>query len=292
MAVRRVDDDDVDAGRGQRLDALVGVAAGADRGADAQPAEVRPCDASGCSVDLRMSLTVMRPRSSMSPLTTSTRSSRCWCISSFARSRSVPSGTVTRRSPLVMMLATGWSRFVSNRVSRLVTMPTTRLPSTTGRPEKRCCRLSASTSRTDIVGGIVIGSLTTPLSKRLTFATSAACFAGDMFLCTMPRPPSCAIAIARRASVTVSIAADSSGMLSVMLRVRRVCEADVAGNDEGMRGDEQDVVERQRFPDDTHNHFSCTQKWIIPAPNIATNRERPQGRTRASRRVVAWPPRV
>ncbi len=158
----------------------------------------------------------------MSPLTTSTRSRRCWCISSFARSRSVPSGTVTRRSPLVMMFDTGWSRLVSNRVSRLVTMPTTRLPSITGRPENRCCRFSASTSRTDIVGGIVIGSLTTPLSKRLTLATSAACFAGDMFLCTMPRPPSCAIAIARRASVTVSIAADSSGMFSVMLLVRRV----------------------------------------------------------------------
>ncbi len=40
MAVRRVDDDHVDAGGGQRLDALFGVAAGADRGAGAQPAEV------------------------------------------------------------------------------------------------------------------------------------------------------------------------------------------------------------------------------------------------------------
>ena len=40
MAVRRVDDDHVDARRDQRLDALLGVAAGADRGADAQPAEL------------------------------------------------------------------------------------------------------------------------------------------------------------------------------------------------------------------------------------------------------------
>ena len=52
--------------------------------------------------------------------------------------------------------------------------------------------------------------------------------------------------------MTVSIAADSSGMLSEMLRGEAGLEADVAGNDEGMRGNEQDVVERQRFPDDTH----------------------------------------
>ena len=40
MAVRGIDDDDVDARGDQRLDALIGVAAGADRGADAQLAEV------------------------------------------------------------------------------------------------------------------------------------------------------------------------------------------------------------------------------------------------------------
>ena len=40
MTVRRVDDDDVDAGRDERLDALVGVAAGADGGADAQAPEL------------------------------------------------------------------------------------------------------------------------------------------------------------------------------------------------------------------------------------------------------------
>ena len=40
MAVRRVDDDDVHARGDQRFDALVGVAAGADRRADAQPAEL------------------------------------------------------------------------------------------------------------------------------------------------------------------------------------------------------------------------------------------------------------
>ena len=151
-----------------------------------------------------------------------------------------------------MMLATGWSRLVSKRRSRLVTMPTTRLPSTTGSPEIRCCCVSASTSRTDIVGGIVIGSLTTPLSKRLTFATSAACL--------------------RRRHVLVddaeaALLRDGDGEARLGHRVHRRrderdverdrageagLEGDVAGNDEGMGGDQQDVVERQRFPDDTH----------------------------------------
>ncbi len=37
-----------------------------------------------------------------------------------------------------------------------------------------------------------------------------------------PMPPACAMAIAMPASVTVSIAADISGMFSSMVRVRRV----------------------------------------------------------------------
>ena len=40
MAVRGVDDDHVDAGLDQRLDALLGALADADRGADAQLAEL------------------------------------------------------------------------------------------------------------------------------------------------------------------------------------------------------------------------------------------------------------
>ena len=162
-----------------------------------------------------MSFTVMRPRSSQSPLidehaleAMAVHERAC------ASSRLAPSFTVTSLSRGVMMFFTGWSRLSSKRRSRLVTMPTTRLPSSTGRPEMRCLRVSSSTSRTVIVGGMVIGSFTTPLSKRLTFATSAACAAGVMFLWTMPMPPSCASAIARRDSVTVSMAADSSGMFS------------------------------------------------------------------------------
>ncbi len=44
-------------------------------------------------------------------------------------------------------------------------------------------------------------------------------------------PPSWAMVMARRASVTVSMAADTSGRLSLMASVRRVPEIDFAGQD-------------------------------------------------------------
>ncbi len=48
-----------------------------------------------------------------------------------------------------MMFVTGWSSLVSNLRSRLVTIPTTRPAALiTGRPEIRCWRVRASTSRT------------------------------------------------------------------------------------------------------------------------------------------------
>ena len=65
-------------------------------------------------------------------------------------------------------------------------------------------------------------------------------------------PPSCAIAIASRASVTVSIAADTIGMFSAMPRVRRVLSETSRGTTTRMRGDQQDVVEREGLADDTH----------------------------------------
>ena len=68
-------------------------------------------------------------------------------------------------------------------------------------------------------GETVIGSLMTPLSNFLTRWTSAACCAGVRFLWMMPMPPSWARVIASRDSVTVSMAADSSGIFSSMSRV-------------------------------------------------------------------------
>src|SRR5882757_20924 len=58
-----------------------------------------------------------------------------------------------------------------------------------------------------------------PLSLRLTFRTCSTCFSMLMFLWRIPMPPSLARAIARVASVTVSIAADNMGIFRVMSRV-------------------------------------------------------------------------
>src|SRR5439155_598603 len=81
---------------------------------------------------------------------------------------------------------------------------------------------SAIASRPVISGEMVIGSRSTPDSKRLTLATSTAWAWGVRFLWMMPMPPSWAMAMASRASVTVSMAADTRGMFSSSLRVRRV----------------------------------------------------------------------
>jgi len=46
------------------------------------------------------------------------------------------------------------------------------------------------------------------------------------------------------------------------------CEGNVAGNDAGVGGNEQDVVESQRLAHDTHRTL-LAQKPIIPAPRDA-----------------------
>ena len=61
MAVRGVDHDHVDAGLDQRLDALLGALAHADRGADAQLAVRVLAGVRGARSAFRMSLTVIRP---------------------------------------------------------------------------------------------------------------------------------------------------------------------------------------------------------------------------------------
>ncbi len=111
---------------------------------------------------LVMSLTVNSPRSSKASLTTSTRSSLWRCISSLATASDVPSGTVMSLSCGVMISRTGASMRVSKRRSRLVTMPTTRPLSTTGKPDTPCSFDSSTTSRTRAPGAIVTGSRSRP----------------------------------------------------------------------------------------------------------------------------------
>lgn len=89
---------------------------------------------------------------------------------------------------------------------------------------------SSSISARVASGRIVTGSVTMPFSERLTRSTCSACSWTDRLRCSTPRPPWRAIAMAIRLSVTVSMAADSSGMRTSMLRVSRL----VVSASEGM----------------------------------------------------------
>ena len=103
------------------------------------------------------------------------------------------------------------------RMSRLVRMPTRRPSgSVIGTPEnlKRCIRSSASCS--SAVGARVTGSVIMPDCDRLTFWTSDAWSPIDMLRWITPMPPWRAMATAIRPSVTLSIAADTSGTASWM----------------------------------------------------------------------------
>ncbi len=62
-----------------------------------------------------------------------------------------------------------------------------------------------------------------------------------------PRPPACAMAMARRASVTVSMAEEMIGMLSSMVARQAGADVDLARHDEGMTRLQQHVVEGERL---------------------------------------------
>ena len=76
----------------------------------------------------------------------------------------------------------------------------------------------------------------TPLAERLTLATSRAWTSGGRFLWMIPMPPWAASAMASADSVTVSIGAETRGMLRRMLRVRRVEVSASAGMTPERRG--------------------------------------------------------
>ena len=100
----------------------------------------------------------------------------------------------------------------SKRMSRLVMMPTSEpKSSTTGRPEMRNRAHMASTSASVLSGEQVTGSVTMPASERLTISTWPAWSAIERLRCSTPMPPARAMAIAIRASVTVSMAELTSG---------------------------------------------------------------------------------
>jgi len=123
----------------------------------------------------------------------------------------------------VMISRTGVAPSVTNRMSRLVTMPT-RVPwaSVTGTPEIRYRAQSASTSRNVSSGLQVTGFVTMPASERLTRSTWRAWSSIERLRCRTPMPPCRAIAMAIRASVTVSMGLETSGIARVTERLSRV----------------------------------------------------------------------
>ena len=137
--------------------------------------------------------------------------------------------TVARFS-WVISSATGWLGRSAKRTSRLVRMPTSLPPrSTTGMPLIRCRVISACACASVASGVMVIGLTTMPLSNRFTARTASHCSCTVRLRCRTPIPPNCAITIAMSASVTVSIADDSTGMLSAMPRVNWVAVSAMLG---------------------------------------------------------------
>ena len=87
-----------------------------------------------------------------------------------------------------------------------------------------------------LVGESVIGLTIIPLSDRFTRSTSDACSSTVRFLWMTPMPPCCAIAMASLDSVTVSIAALSSGTLTRMCRVTHDVTSTALGSTSECRG--------------------------------------------------------
>ncbi len=167
---------------------------------------------------LTKSLTVIRPLSTPSPSTSGSFSILWRRSSSMASAREMPTLPVTSGIG-VMTSRTSRLRSVSKAMSRLVTMPSS-LPeaSVTGTPLMRKRPHSSSASRSVASGRMVIGSVTMPDSDRLTWSTWSAWSSIERLRCSTPTPPCRAMAIAMRASVTLSIAAEISGTFTFTLR--------------------------------------------------------------------------
>ena len=104
---------------------------------------------------------------------------------------------------------------------------------------------------------VVMGWSTMPASDRFTRSTLLACSSADMLRCRMPSPPWRAIAMAMRASVTVSIAELSSGTRSEMRRLTWV----VVSTSLGM----------------TSDSFGCSSTSSNVRPNGANGAGTPEG---------------
>ena len=114
--------------------------------------------------------------------------------------------------------------------------PVRREPRVTGSPEMRYFVMISSAWRSVMSGEMVTGSTIMPLSERFTRSISSYWRSMGMLRCTMPIPPWRAMAMARRDSVTVSMAADASGILSLNCRVKCVRVSTSVGSTEDLPG--------------------------------------------------------
>ena len=119
-----------------------------------------------------------------------------------------------------------------------------------------------------------------PLWLRLTFCTSAAWSSLDRLRWITPMPPWRAIPIAIRASVTRSIAADTSGIARVMPAAKRGRRVDCVRKRLGVTGYDDDVVERQRLEAVEESVIGVAHRSISWGWNSA--------RTSTRRRCSVW----
>ncbi len=96
-----------------------------------------------------------------------------------------------------------------------------------------------------------------PDSYFFTCRTCAAWPSGSKLRWITPTPPACAMAIAMRASVTVSIAEAMIGILSGMARVDAGADVDFGGKHIRKAGFQKHVVEREGFANPLKRLHHC-----------------------------------
>ncbi len=222
MAVRGIDDEHVDARFDQRLDALLGIAADADRRADAQP----------------LAIVLARVRIVARLLDVLDRDEAAQAERIVDDQHLLDAMLVQQREHFVLgrAFAHGHQTILARHdvLDRIVGLlleaqiavghDADELLAVDDRHagDVVCARDLHDFADRRRPAPTVIGSRITPDSNFLTRRTSAAWRSIVMFLWMMPMPPDCAIVIARRASVTVSIAAETIGRFRRIVRVRRV----------------------------------------------------------------------
>jgi hypothetical protein len=83
---------------------------------------------------------------------------------------------------------------------------------------------------------MMTGLTTMPATWRLTMPTCSACASGVRLRWMTPMPPACAMAMASRPSVTVSMAEEMTGILTAISRVTRELTSVSAGSTSDGRG--------------------------------------------------------